>query len=251
MKSKNFVFGFVFSTLALVAFVYGVNAAEPNITLESGQVPTYDGIKQEWFGNRPGVNVPVHLSFTAPWDLTKGPKAIKSAWTLVETATAFDGNKFPDATFAVERIEGGQKYYRFYKKIANGLYWLGSSTPTSNSDIANFSFAPAVRLVLLPAKTGRTLVQNSNLVSGAGNLPVKIKVTIIGKGTAIVGAGTFSDAVMVQQKVELTGKQPYIMYQWYAPFVGLVAEIRSLDGETKELFTTASEFEWMKSHTMP
>ena len=251
MKSKDFAFVVVFSTLALLAFAYGVNAAEPNITLQSGQIPTYDGISQEWFSNRPGVKVPVHLSFTAPWDLTNGPKARKSTRTLVETADAFDGNKFPDATFAIERIEGGQRSYRFYKKIDNGLYWLGSSTPTSNPDIANFSFAPAVRLVLLPAKTGKKLVQNSTLVSGTGNLPVKITVKIIGKGTVIVGSGTFNDAVMVQQKVEPTGQQPFMIYQWYAPFVGLVAEIRSLDGETKELFTTASEFEWMKSCAMP
>jgi hypothetical protein len=41
------------------------------------------------------------------------------------------------------------------------------------------------------------------------------------------------------------------IYQWNAPFVGVVAEIYSLEGETNELFTTAALIKWLKKCTMP
>jgi len=249
MKYKYFAFLVVFSILAMLAFLSSSNAAEPTVVLKIGHIPTYHGIRTVWFGN--SGNAQVHLSFTAPWDLTNGPKQKKITEILVEKADAFDGNKFPDATFAIERTSGGQKEYRFYKKIKNGVYWLGSSTPPQNPNINNFAFAPAVRLLLLPSKTGLQAVQNSNFVSPEGTFPFTMTVKIIGKGKVIVGAGSFNDAVMVQQKLVLSGDPPFIVYQWYAPFVGRVAEIRSLDGETNELFTTASEFTWMKSCAMP
>ena len=86
--------------------------------------------------------------------------------------------------------------------------------------------------------------------TGSKNATVTLKV--VGKGKVIVGAGTFNDAVMVQAKIEPTfGTQGLIVYQWYAPFVGLVAEITSLDGERNELFTTAAYIGWLKSCTMP
>jgi hypothetical protein len=113
---------------------------------------------------------------------------------------------------------------------------------------------PPIRLLFFPARVGATITQHATLAfsqGGTGNLTVVSK--IVGKGAAIVGAGTFPDSVMAQHKVEITGAEPqkFIRYEWYAPFVGRVALIQSKNGETKELFTTADAFEWMKKCVMP
>jgi hypothetical protein len=119
MKSKHFAFLGVFSILAILVFVYSANAAPPNVTLKNGHIPTYNGIKQVWFRNT--GSVPVHLSFTGPWDFTTAPKQKKLKIALVETKDAFNGDKFPDATFAYERNLGGPGFSQIVQ-IKAGLF---------------------------------------------------------------------------------------------------------------------------------
>ena len=58
---------------------------------------------------------------------------------------------------------------------------------------------------------------------------------------------------MLQTKVTMGGAATtsYIMYDWVAPYVGVVANIQSLDDETQELFTTASGYFWLKALNVP
>jgi hypothetical protein len=245
MKSIIFMICIV---LFLSFTVSGSETASPNVTLKSGHIPTYYEIKTVWYGN--GGNVPVSLSFTGPWDFTNGPKQRKFKEELCKTSEAFHGSEFPEAKYAVERIVGGQKSFEFRTKTSKGIAWYGSS---GTSGLNNFKIVPPARTLFFPAKVGKELVQTGTVVDSAGNNPVTMKSKIVGKGTVIVGAGTFNDSVMVQHKIEIGGSDAssFILYEWYAPFVGKVVSIESQDGETKDLFTVAEVFEWMKSCAVP
>ena len=248
MKMKHFAFLTVFSILAL-AFLSQVDAASPKVTLQQGHIPTYHNIKYVWYyGEGP---LPVTLSFTGPWDLTTGPKKTSGPEVLVKPEDAYDASEFPDATFVLKAYDGA---YHFYTKTNVGVDWLGSTAPPGHpmAPYSPHTYTPPFRQLILPSTVGSQFVETMTITDPTGSKTTTVTLKIVGKGKVIVGAGTFNDAVMVQGKVTPTyGTQGLIVYQWYAPFVGKVAEISSLDGEMNELFTTAGYIIWLKSCTMP
>jgi hypothetical protein len=248
MKNKYLPFLVVISILLLMAFSQ-IDAASPEITLKAGHVPTYHDIQYEWYFSE--GTVPVKLSFTAPWDLTTGPKQKTITDILVKPEDAFDGIKFPGATFAFKR-HGGT--YDFYVKKNDGVYWMGSTAPPGhpNNPYSPHTYTPPLRQLIFPSIVGSQSVQTVLIIMPGFTKPLTMTVKIVGKGKVIVGAGTFNDAVLLQAKVAPTvGTAGFFVYQWNAPFVGVVAEIHSLDGELNELFTTAASFTWLKKCTMP
>lgn len=248
MKNKYITFLVVISTLLFMAFSQ-IDAASPVVTLKAGHVPTYHDIRYEWYVNE--GTVPVTLSFTAPWDLTTGPKQKTATDILVKPVDAFDGSKFPDATFAFKR-QGGT--YDFYVKTNDGVYWMGSTAPPGhpNNPYSPHTYTPPLRQLFFPSNVGSQFVQTVIIAMPGFSKPMTMTVKVVGKGKVIVGAGTFNDAVLLQAKVAPTvGTAGFFVYQWNAPFVGVVAEISSLDGETNELFTTAASIKWLKKCTTP
>lgn len=119
---------------------------------------------------------------------------------------------------------------------------------SGTSTVDNFNFALSPPAPTMFFWVGREFIQTSTIVDSQGNDPISMKSKIVGKVTATVGAGTFHDSIMVQHEIQIQGSDPssYIVYEWYAPFVGKIVSIRSKDKETNDLFSVAEIFERMK-----
>ena len=232
--------------VGILLIVSAALAAPPNVILKSGHIPCSKGIIYTWFSSGDNGG-PVKLSFSGPWDFTKGPKTQHYNTTIVEASTALNGDKFPDATIAYNEVLGTERSFSFYKKTAKGMLWYGMSSSLSDD---NFKISPPLMDLPFPAKVGKTVSQTMNFQFDTDKVTVVSKLKVVGKGTVITGAGTLNDAVMVQAKVSYEGKS-FLFYWWYAPFVGMVAEVDSLPNETNELFTTAARIEWLGGCKVP
>ena len=241
--SSLVVFMIVAATAYLVADVNG-------LTQRGGHFPTSVGIKYVWAANN--ADVPVTISFTGPWDFTTGPKDVTLVSEIVQKTTAYNYANYPLATFALKESGGGRPtLYRFFRKANNGIVWYGVSSPTSADD--TYTLSTAIRRLFFPAKLNVMITQRTNLIYPGETVPLTLQLRYVGQGALTVGAGTFNDTVMLQTKASMGGSAPrsYIVYNWFAPYLGMVAQITSLDGETNEQFTTASQFEWLKTASVP
>jgi hypothetical protein len=219
------------------------------LTIAGGHFPTYKGIKYVFSSNK--ANLPVTISFTGPWDFTTGPKELTITSEIVDKTTAYNYTLFPSATVALKERLGPATVYMFYRKASNGLIWYGASSQMVTS--SNFTISPSIRRIFFPAKQGIVVAQNTTFTINGVETPVTLTLQYVGKGTVTVGAGTFNDAVMLKWTYKQEGDDPasFIAYDWIAPYVGIVAQIRSLDGETNELFTTAAVFRWLRTCSVP
>lgn len=235
--------------------ISGIEKTE--VAFTKNDYPTTVGLETRYFASKEAATEqatvpPVQVSFNleGPWDFSQGPTDSEMVMTIVDKNKSPDMASFPN-TNLVERYDFGQLYDDSFRlNDQNGLSSAGEVNHFLISKVpATFTYTPPWLELKYPAKKGLTWQDTfQDLETGfGGDAPYQVIHTskVISVNQVKTPFKSYDKCFLVQRRVEeqkLGGTEVTYAYRWYVPNVGQVAQIKSVVGETNEVFTQAQRF---------
>lgn len=212
-------------------------------TLFAGELPVSPGTSLTYAVNDPGSTARVDFNLEGPWSFDDNETGAILRTTYLDPAEAPLADAFTGATSVVlyewESAAAPDEY--IYQALdESSLKVFGRSDESA----VKVMLEGTSRMLLFPMSTGNTWQDSYVEVSGDEQRDVSATSTVLAYDEIDLPAGTY-DAFLLQTRVvavEDDGATDVIVYTWFTPGIGRVAEIVSLPGEEDEVFTVAAAF---------
>lgn len=213
----------------------------------SADLPVAAGTRLEYLANAPGSTTPVRFDLEGPWDLTAATTAVTMTAEYIDRADGPLDDDLPDADLVIRYywdngVEPTEYVYQSLDESAWHIYGR------SDQGGGLLELEGTSRALLFPMATGDRWTDNYTENSNGDRRAVVAEHAVLALNEVKVPAGTYN-AFLVQTRVTESSPEATttaIVYTWFAPGAGRVAEIVSIPGETDELFTTARSFYRLK-----
>lgn len=211
--------------------------------LSSGELPVGTGTTLTYLASNPGSEASVRFDLEGPWDLANGPEAA----VLTTEYLDFDGGpldgELPGADLVVRYhwSSGAIPDEYLYESLAADAWRVYGRADSSGLRIELEGNSSAL---LLPLTVGSSWTDSYTSVGNERESAVTAENTVLAFNEIEVPAGTY-DAFLLQTRIteqRTPETVTAIVYTWFAPGVGRVAEIVSLPGEDDDVFSTAAAY---------
>ena len=227
--------------------------------------PTTVGLETRYFANKaydanynPLPPAPISFNLQGPWDFSNGPTEDEVVSTIVDKSRATDAANFPGANL-VERTDVGEMYDdAFFNNNTGGLNLPGESNHYMISKVPTiYTYGPGYYYLKYPLKKGLTWTDTYKTTEsgfGAGAPSDLVRASkVIAVNQIKTPFKSYDRCFLVQSRREQhwpDKTEVTYWYGWVVPNVGIVVEVKSVNGETNEVFTSAQRFWRLKYQGM-
>lgn len=212
-------------------------------SLTSEDLPVSTGTTLTYLANEPGSETSVRFDLEGPWDLASGSGAATLTTEYIDPGVGPLDGELPEAGLVVRYSwsNGSSPDEYLYQSLDADAWRVHGRADASG---LRLELNGASRALLLPLAVGDGWTDSYTSVEDGRESAVTTENTVLSFNEVTVPAGTY-DAFLLQTRVterRTSETVTAIVYTWFAPGVGRVAEIVSLPGEDDDLFSSAAAF---------
>lgn len=217
----------------------------------SADLPLATGTVLEYGASLPGARTQVSFDIDGPWDFSRQTASATLTTEYIDLDDSPAAEEFPGAAL-VSRYswKGSTRPDEYVYQSLEDDSWrvFGRSDETGDNLI---ELSGTSRALLFPLSVGDNWTDSYVETTDGVDRDVTVEYEALTRNTIELPAGDY-DAFLVRARVTDVGPDDTataIVYTWFAPGVGRVAEIVSSSGETAETFAVADAFYWLTNFT--